>query len=159
MLQKWLKKLPKDVSFRRVPAVFPGRDGTPGQWAPGAKLYYTLERWACGEKLHGDIFEAVQSTERTDLLSDEACLFDWIGKKGVDATPVRRHLSTPSPSRARCGAPCSSREAHGLDGVPALIVDGRYRPANGAAGSYEDTLAIVDQLIDKARKDRGGKKK
>jgi hypothetical protein len=45
-------------------------------------------------------------------------------------------------------------ESHGLDGVPALIVDGHYR----APGDSEDALVLVDQLIDKARKERAGRK-
>src|SRR5512134_3287808 len=68
-VQKWLKKLPKDVAFRRVPAVFPGRDGSLGQWASGAALYYTLEAMGIGEKLHREIFDAVH-LERADVLSD-----------------------------------------------------------------------------------------
>jgi thiol:disulfide interchange protein DsbA len=136
LLQKWLKKLPKDVSFRRVPAVFPGRDGAPGPWAPAAKLYYTLEAMGVGEKLHGDIFEA---------------------KKGVDARQfAETYNSFTVQSKVRRSMQLS--EAHGLDGVPALIVDGRYKAASGAAGSYDDSLMVVDQLIELARKDRAGKK-
>jgi thiol:disulfide interchange protein DsbA len=155
LLQKWLKKLPKDVSFRRVPAVFPGRDGAPGPWAPAAKLYYTLEAMGVGEKLHGDIFEAIQ-VDRIRL-NDDAVLFDWIAKKGVDARQfAETYNSFTVQSKVRRSMQLS--EAHGLDGVPALIVDGRYKAASGAAGSYDDSLMVVDQLIELARKDRAGKK-
>jgi protein dithiol oxidoreductase (disulfide-forming) len=155
MLQKWLKKLPKDVAFRRVPAVFPGRDGAPGPWAPAARLYYTLDTMGVGEKLHGDIFEAIQ-VDRIRL-NEDAVLFDWIAKKGVDARQFAAvYNSFAIQSKVRRAMQLT--EAHGLDGVPALIVDGRYKPASGAAGSYEDTLVVLDQLIDVARKDRAAKK-
>jgi protein dithiol oxidoreductase (disulfide-forming) len=156
LLVKWAKKLPKDVVVRRVPAVFPGRDGAPGQWAPGAKLYYTLEIMGLLDKLHEDVFYAVQ-VDRIRLINDDQVLFDWMAKKGVDARKFADiYNSFAIQSRVRRSMQLS--EAHGLDGVPALIVDGRYKPSSGAGGSYGDTLVVVDQLIDMARKDRAANK-
>jgi len=156
LLVKWAKKLPKDVAVRRVPAVFPGRDGAPGQWAPGAKLYYTLEIMGLLDKLHEDVFYAVQ-VDRIRLINDDQVLFDWMAKKGVDARKFADiYNSFAIQSRVRRSMQLS--EAHGLDGVPALIVDGRYKPSSGAGASYGDTLVVVDQLIDMARKDRAANK-
>lgn len=149
-LQAWLKKLPKDATFRRVPAVFPGRDGNPGQWASGAALYYTLEAMGFGEKLHGDIFSAV-NVQRADVLSDKG-MIDWLGKKGVDTKTFSATYQSFA-VRSKVLRAMQVSQAHGLDGVPALIVDGRYRAINGP-----ETFAVVDALIAKARKDRGGKK-
>jgi thiol:disulfide interchange protein DsbA len=150
-LQKWLKKLPKDATFRRVPAVFPGRDGKPGQWASGAALYYTLEAMGVGEKLHGDIFNAIHVDRNTDIVSNEKAMTDWLGRKGVD-TKVFAATFQSFAVRSKVLRAMQVTMAHGLDGVPALIVDGRYRAINGA-----DTFAVVDALIDKARKDRAKK--
>jgi protein dithiol oxidoreductase (disulfide-forming) len=152
-LQKWLKKLPKDASFRRVPAVFPGRDGNPGQWASGAALYYTLEAMGVGEKLHGDIFSAIHVDRNTDILSNDKAMADWLGKKGVD-TKVFAATYQSFAVRSKVLRAMQVTQAHGLDGVPALIIDGRYRAINGAG----DVFAVTDGLIDKARKDRGAKK-
>jgi thiol:disulfide interchange protein DsbA len=153
-LQKWLKKLPKDVSFRRVPAVFPGKNGGLGPWAPGAKLYYTLEAMNLLDKLHGEAFDAVH-IDRLNL-SDDKVLLDWLGKKGVDTRKFSETYGSFA-IQSKVQRAMQLTQAHGIDGVPALIVDGRYKPASGAAGSYEDIFVVVDQLIDKARKDRGGK--
>ena len=156
LLQKWLKKLPKDVAFRRVPAVFPGRDGAPGPWAPAAKLYYALETMGQLDKLHGEIFDAVH-IDRVRLISDDKDLFDWLGRKGEDVRQFA-DLYNSFAVQSKVRRAMQLTDAHGLDGVPAIIVDGRYRPASGAAGSYDDTLAVVDQLIDMARKDHTAKK-
>jgi thiol:disulfide interchange protein DsbA len=153
-LQKWLKKLPKDVAFRRVPAVFPGKDGRPGNWASGASLYYTLEAMGLLEKFHGEIFDAVH-IDRTNLL-DEKTMTEWLGKKGVDTKKfAETYGSFATQSKVQRAMQLS--QAHGLDGVPALIVDGRYKPASGAAGSFEDIFVVVDGLIEKARKDKAKK--
>jgi thiol:disulfide interchange protein DsbA len=152
-LQSWLKKLPKDVTFRRVPAVFPGRDGTPGNWASGAALYYTLEAMGLGEKLHGDIFNAVHKDRNMEMLRNEQVMSDWLGKKGVD-TKVFSATYQSFTVRSKVLRAMQASEAHGLDGVPALIVDGRYRAINGAG----DLFVVTEGLIDKARKARGANK-
>jgi len=38
-------------------------------------------------------------------------------------------------------------EAYGIDGVPALVVDGRYRITTKHANSYQMILDIADFLI------------
>ncbi|CAG0940183.1 partial Thiol:disulfide interchange protein DsbA, partial [Gammaproteobacteria bacterium] len=47
ILNKWTARLPKDVEFRRVPAIPTER------WAPNARTFYTLESLGLLEKLHG----------------------------------------------------------------------------------------------------------
>lgn len=151
-LQKWLKKLPKDASFRRVPAVFPDRSGNPGQWASGAAMYYTLEAMGVGEKLHGDIFNAIHGDRNTDILSNDKAMAEWLGKKGVDTKTFSATYQSFA-VRSKVLRAMQVTQAHGLDGVPALIVDGRYRAINGTG----DLFAVTDTLIDKARKDRSKK--
>ncbi len=52
-LSAWVKKLPPDVYFKRVP-------GLPQPaWAPMAKAYYAMETLGITEKLHGKLFEAI----------------------------------------------------------------------------------------------------
>jgi thiol:disulfide interchange protein DsbA len=150
-IQPWLKKLPKDVVFRRIPAVFPGRDGAPGGWAPGAKLYYAMEALGLLDKLHGEVFDAIHK-DRINL-SNEKLMLEWLAKKGVDTTKFMEVYNSFA-IQAKVSRAMQLSESHGLDGVPALIVDGHYR----APGDSEDALVLVDQLIDKARKERAGRK-
>ena len=154
ILHKWLKKLPADVAFRRVPAIFPGKNGAPGNWTPGAKLYYALEAMGLLEKLHGEVFDAMH-IDRINL-QDEKVLREWLGRKGVDA---QKFFDTWN-SFAIQGKVQRAQQLtlqHGLTGVPAMVVDGKYMPASGGAGSHEEVTAILDALIDKARKERGKK--
>jgi thiol:disulfide interchange protein DsbA len=143
-LNQWVKKLPKDVSFRRVPALF-----SDGRWGPGAKIFYTLEAMGLLEKLHGDVFAAIH-TERINLF-DEKVLFDWMAKKGVDGKKFADTYSSFA-IQSKLSRSMQLTQTHGLDGVPAMIVDGRYLVANA-----EDTLPVVDYLIEQVRKDRAKK--
>lgn len=142
-MQKWLKALPKDVSFRRVHALFPN-----GRWANDAKTFYTLEAMGLLEKMHGEVFQATH-VERLRL-NEEATLFAWMEKKGVDRKKFEEtYRSFAIQSKTQRAIQMS--QAHGLDGVPTVVVQGKYKPVGAAAPSPEELLAVVDKLIVKAR--------
>ena len=147
----WLRKQAKDVVFRRVPAVFPGRDGAPGAWAPGAKLYYTLEALGQLDRLHTEVFDAIHK-DRINL-NNEKVMLDWLGKKGVDTAKFSEVYGSFAIA-TKISRAMQQSQSYGLDGVPALIVDGRYR----AVGDDQDAFITVDQLIAKVRSERPGRK-
>ena len=75
-LTAWLKKLPKNVAFRRVPVVFQD------SFIPPQKLYYTLEAMGQLEAVHGKVFNAIH-VERQKLDKDNLVI-DWeIGRAHV----------------------------------------------------------------------------
>src|SRR5262244_1814218 len=51
-VEKWEKTLPKDVEFRRVPAIFNDR------WALDARIFYSFEALGLLDKLHRPFFDA-----------------------------------------------------------------------------------------------------
>jgi protein dithiol oxidoreductase (disulfide-forming) len=141
LLNSWIKKLPADVSFRRVPAVF--RD----TWAPGARLYYTLEAMGLLDKLHGAVFNAIHKS-RINLHSDEKATLDWIVRQGVD----RQKFSDMYHSFSIAGKVKRATEMtqeYGFSGVPVLVIGGKYMPVG--AGSYGEMLQVADALIVKNR--------
>jgi len=75
-LADWVKKLPKDVSFRRVPVAFND------SFVPQQKLFYTLESLGLLDKLHAKVFAAIH-VEKLNLSKGEA-IVEWVGKNGVD---------------------------------------------------------------------------
>jgi thiol:disulfide interchange protein DsbA len=61
LIEDWLKKLPKDAAFKRVPAVFNER------WAKDAAIFYALEATGNLERLHRPLFDAIHKDGlRTD---------------------------------------------------------------------------------------------
>ncbi len=148
LLQKWVKNKPQDVVFQRVPALFPG-----GKWLPETKLYYTLEAMGLVDRLHQQVFEAVH-VDRVRM-SDEKTMLAWMESKGVDRKKFEdTYRSFAIQSRAQRSMQLS--QAHGLDGVPALVVQGKYKPIAGGSG-YGDLLTTLDKLIVKARAEQGRK--
>ena len=139
-LEGWLKKLPPDAQFRRVPAVFNPR------WEHDAKIFYAFEALGLLDKLHRPFFDAIHRDRlRTD---DPKALAQWLQKQGVDAqkfTDVMKSFSVHSKTqRAKL-----MTAGYKIDGTPAMAVDGRYTVSAG-----EDMLQTVSRLIEQARKQR-----
>ncbi len=76
ILNAWVKKLPADVVFKRVP-------GLPQPaWAPMAKAFYAMEDLNLSAKLHSALFDAIHK-DKTLNPTDEAAAIDWVTKKVV----------------------------------------------------------------------------
>jgi len=148
VLTKWVKTLPKDVVFRRVPADF-------GRWTPGVKLFYALESIGEEDRLHNELFDAIHN-DRLNFNSEPE-ITDWLAKKGVDrkkfADAYNSFTVQSKVSRVR-----QLSSAYALTGVPTVIIGGKYTTSNVMAGSFEALPAIMDELIAKVRAEQGKKK-
>lgn len=141
LLKTWVKRLPADVHFRKVPAVF--RDS----WAPGARLFYTLEALNLLDRLNDAVFNAMHKEKIR--LGDEATLFDWVAAQGVDRREfAQTYRSFAVDAKVRRAAEMTSE--YGFGGVPALVVGGQYIPAPNL-GTFGNMLQVVDGLIEKQR--------
>jgi thiol:disulfide interchange protein DsbA len=141
VLQSWVKKLPGDVSFRKVPAIFRA------DWAPGARIYYALEAMGLLEKLNTTVFNAMLK-EKINL-NDEKILFDWMAKQGVDRQKFADMYKSFS-VEGKVKRAAEMTQEYGFGGVPVLIVGGKYMPAPNI-GSFNDMLGVVDGLVAKNR--------
>jgi thiol:disulfide interchange protein DsbA len=146
-LAAWVKKLPADISFRRVPAIFPNN-----KWMPGARLYYTLEAMNQLEKMHSGVFSAIH-VERLRL-EDEKIMSEWVAKMGVDPKRFSETWSSFG-VQTRVQQARDLTTAAGLTGVPAVMVHGRYLALT--PGDYDQLLANIDQLIARVRAEAGRK--
>lgn len=148
-LDAWVKKLPSDVVFTRVPVMW-GQQMLVGF----ARLYATLDATGDLPRLHGQIFEAVQSEKLP--LNTEAGAQEWVVKKGVDAkkfSDAYRGFST----NVRVKRFEEIARNYKVDGVPTLAIDGKYFTSGSLAGTHEAALKVADQLIARARTEQGRK--
>ena len=141
-LNAWLKKLPPDVSFRRVPVAF--RD----DFVPQQRLYYTLEGLGKVDELHDKVFDAIHKqhlpTDREDRI------LDFAERNGLDRAKFQAmYNSFGVATKARKAK--QLQDDYQVDGVPALGVAGRYYTDGTMAGSMERALMVVDYLIAQAR--------
>jgi protein dithiol oxidoreductase (disulfide-forming) len=149
LISKWAEKLPKDVSFRRIPVSF-----NRPEWGRLSKIYYALEATGDLAKLDAAVFIAIHE-QRVQFKTDEAVVA-WAASKGVDAKKFSEAFSGFS-MQARIQRADQDASAARISGVPSLAVDGKYLINSEAAGNYEELLKLTDSVIAKVRQERKGK--
>lgn len=146
-IESWARKLPANVAYKRIPVSF----GRP-QWTVMSKAYYALEAMNEADRLHEKIFSAIH-TERLNLFSEDI-LFNWIEKQGVNRQKfLDTYNSFAVQSKVARGDQKSM--AYGVDAVPTIIIDGKYRTSPSIAGGNATLFPLLDELIKKAAKERG----
>jgi protein dithiol oxidoreductase (disulfide-forming) len=142
-LEAWSSKLPADVAFHRVPAAFLANAEI------FMRTYYALETMGQVSAMQRKVFAAVHvERQRLDKPADVAALVTKNGGDGTKFLDVFNSFSVAtSVTRAK-----KLLAAYKLDGVPTVTVQGRYTTSPGQAGGHEQALAVVDFLIQRARK-------
>ena len=144
-IEAWVKTLPPDVEFRRVPAVFSQR------WGHDAAIYYTLEALGLVEKLHRPLFDAIHKNNlRTD---SEPALSEWLQKQGVDPKKFMDTLKSFG-VQSKTRRAVQQTIAYKIDGTPAMAVAGRYTVSAEQGRTQQGMLKAVDTLVAKARTEK-----
>jgi len=143
VLEPWKKQLPDDVQFTGVPAMF-GR-----AWVVHAQLYHVADVLGILPQVHEPIFRAI-NVERKRLLDKDDQRDFLIEKAGISAEDFdKAYQSFTVKSRMKQGD--QRIRAFKINGVPALIVQGKYVVSASTAGGQEAMLDVVDYLIEKER--------
>lgn len=138
LLEPWTKKLPKEVVFRRVPAVFNE------QWGVAARVYYALEAIGEQPRLHQALFNAIHKENLR--ITDESAVQKWLAKQGGDVNKYKAaYRSFGVETKLRRAMQMS--QSYRLDGVPALAVQGRYVVSAGMINDRQELLRAADRLI------------
>ena len=144
VLEPWIKKLPKDVQFKRVPAMFND------EYAQGARAYYALEAIGEEQRLHKALFDAVHAGSRLRV-GNEAALTEWLAKQGVDTKKFAAAYRSFS-VEGKLKRAAQLTQAYKVEGVPALAVNGKYVVITDNIKSFEQLTSVADYLIEQSRK-------
>jgi thiol:disulfide interchange protein DsbA len=142
-LEEWVKRLPADVAFRRVPVGFTATHET------HQRLFYALEAAGALATMHPRVFAAIHNgRQRLDKAEDQVA---FAKANGLDADRFAELLkSFTVQTRARQAKQLA--EAYRIDGVPAIGVQGRFYTSGSLAGGGGNVLAVADFLIQRARR-------
>ena len=142
-LEQWVKRLPADVAFRRIPAAFnPTFEGY-------AKLFYGLEAAGQVEALHKRVFAAIHvQRQRLDKEADIAAFVSANGGDGAKVLEAMKSFGVATKLRQAKQA----FEGYKIDGVPTLGIHGRWFTSGSLTGGNDKALAVADYLIQQARK-------
>lgn len=142
----WAAALPADVRSERA-AVSIGHAG----WVPAARAFYALSAMQEVPAIDDAFFGAIHR-QRLGL-TDDAGIAAWVGKQGVDRARFESMGRSFGVQLQMRRAEELSRKVR-LPSVPSLLVDGRYLVPIKDDGDFRDQLALVDALIERARRER-----
>lgn len=146
-INAWVKKLPADVVFKRVP-------GLPNaSWAPMAKAYYAMEILGVLQKLHSPLFDAIHKQKSLNP-TDEKAAIEWVTKQsGLDKIKVEEAFNSFS-TNTNLKRAANIFRASGATGVPSIIIDGQYITSSTMAGNNDLALKTADYIIANIRADK-----
>ena len=142
VVNPWAEKLPSDVNFVRLPAMFGG------PWDAHGQMFLTLEAMGVEHKVHAAVFNAIQKEGKR--LTDKAEMADFLATQGVDKEKFLQTFDSFA-IKGQIAKAKDLAKKYEISGVPTMVVDGKYRFDLGTAGGPEQALNVADQLIAKER--------
>ena len=137
-VQAWKKSKPANVVFKRVPAMFRP------EWEVQARVYYALSNMGVIEDIHGKIFDAVHKDKRR-LFKKEA-LINFVVKNGVDRVALLKEYNSFAVDGMVRKAK-KKQKAYKIEGVPSVVVNGKYLTSGSMSGSYDNLIKIMNHLV------------
>ncbi len=147
-LPKWEASLPEDVKFVLLPATFRG-------WVEHAKAFYASKFLGIQKEMHQILFDTIQANPKKYKEIDDlkpVFLAQGVSETSFDQlfeTGGFRKVSQIEQAVQQAEQKVSSLR---ITGVPALIVNGKYKVGVQDAGSFNNMLKVVDYLLEKERK-------
>jgi thiol:disulfide interchange protein DsbA len=142
---RWAKKQ-KDVVVRRVPVTF----GRP-QWVVLGRLFYTTQIMKL-PAVDDAAFVAIHKQGR--MLYDDQAVLQWAATQpGVDAKKFADVYYSADVTNAMKKADALAM-TYQIDGVPSIIVGGRYKMLQQRGMNFNELLANTDAVIRMARQQR-----
>jgi thiol:disulfide interchange protein DsbA len=137
-LEDWRQNIPEDVSFVRIPAVWNAL------LQIHARAFYAARALNVSDQLHTAFFREIH-INRNGLDSQDA-LADFFAGHGVDPDEFNAAFESFAVNNFMNRADDLSRR-YRVGSVPTVVVNGKYTTDAGMAGSYEDLMELIDELI------------
>ena len=139
-IEHWLENKPANATYIRLPAVFNA------QWMIHAKAFYAAEAMGILDKVHRPLFDALHAQKKKLYTKDT--IADFFATLGVDrAEFIKTYSSFAVTTKANRAKQMTRR--YGISGVPALIVNGKYRTSAHKAGGEAKLMQVINALVAK----------
>lgn len=115
-------------------------------WMPHSQAFCAAEVLGVTDATFDELFDAIH-VERRALRSAEA-IAAFVGELGTDGVDEARLLETMKSFavQTRIRAAMAKARAAEISGVPAIVVDGRYRTSGRLAGSDDAVIDVIERL-------------
>lgn len=141
-LERWQQKLPEDVKVYRLPAAFNKT------WEHFARAYYVMDILKITEPAHWNFFQAIH--QQNANLASVKSVKSFLANYGIEADKVDKLYSSFGVD-SQVAKDTARLRAYQIDGVPALIINGKYVINGTTAGGLEQMLNVADEIIAKLK--------
>ena len=144
-LKKWLKNKPEFVEFVQLPAVLNR------SWAFDARVFYTFVALGLIDELHEAYFDAIHKDRRRMKKVEQVA--SWAQEQGVDPQLILDTFNSFGVDSMLANATQMSGR-YEADGVPTIIIDGKYRTTVSLAGGHNEIIDLINYLAQRAKSER-----
>ncbi|KAB0637578.1 thiol:disulfide interchange protein [Burkholderia stagnalis] len=137
-VEAWVKKQGDKIEFKRIPVAF--RD----DFVPHSKLFYTVSALGISEKVTPAIFNAIHK-QKNYLLTPQAQA-DFLATQGVDKKKFMDAYNSFS-VQGQVKQSAELLKSYNIDGVPTIVVQGKYKTGPAYTNSLEGTAQVLDYLV------------
>ncbi len=146
-LEDWLKTMPEDVVFRRMPALLGNN------WIAHARAYYTAEKLDVADKIHSALFEAIHR-ERIKITNEKE-LQDFFESQGINPDTFKEAYESEDVTE-KLKTAFSLGQSYQLTGVPTIIVNRKHTTSVSKTGGNKELIADINRLIEQERQAKQG---
>jgi thiol:disulfide interchange protein DsbA len=145
LIAQWKESLPADVEFNRTPAIW-----KVSGYELYARTYYTALALGVLEDIHSPLFQAIHSERRR--LFDLRSITAFMSEHGVDPEKFVKTFNDSFGVKAMYQQAIARQRIYRSGGVPAIIVNGKYRiEASMVDNSHAGMLQVANFLIAQER--------
>lgn len=138
----WAEKQKADVIIKRVPVAF--RE----DFITHQKLYHVVDALGLTKQLTEKIFATIQKEKNYLLTPEEQA--DFLSQHGISKKRFfEEYNSFEMPSKVRQDSQLAAY--YKIDGVPSIIVQGKYETSPAMTNNFDGTTQVLDFLIQQIR--------
>ena len=139
-INRWKSNLPEGVVLEQIPSVL-----NPS-WMEHARAFFALQMMDAVDQVHQKIFNAIHLERRS--LDNVDSMAKFVASQGVDEKKFREfYHSFPVDTLIRKSR--QQERKYGHRGVPAVVINGKYRTSASQAGSNSQMIKVIEYLVQK----------
>lgn len=142
-IQSWMKKMPADVEFVRVPVMWSSTHRA------HARLYYTLQALGKLDALHVKVFDEMHQNKKPLVAGSDAETLKaqqaFATANGISASDFANAFNSFTvQSKLQQAEELTTR--YKVEGVPMIVINGKYVTDVGMAGSQANLISLINDL-------------
>jgi thiol:disulfide interchange protein DsbA len=145
-LNRWLKNTADYIEYVRLPAILTN------SWELDARVFYTFEALGITEVMHTAYFDAIHKDRKPFVTEEQVAA--WAGEYGIERQDFLDTFFNSFYVNSKVETARKLTGSYETDGVPTIIIDGKYRTKVSLAGGHDELIDLINYLAAVAQEER-----